>query len=262
MIDPDGSVVGAPPDLSPEEVVELFRALVRTRAFDLRATSLRRQGRIGEYYSCQGQEALAGAVFALDADDWIFTAYRDQPAWFMRGLPVEAILAMQRGLPPEGWDSRRLRLTRLNASIGTHLPHAVGFAYAARLENARAATMAIFSDGATSESDFHSALNFAGVWRTPTIFLCQNNQYAQTVPLAKQTAGVIADKASGYGIHGVRVDGMDPLAMYAATRQALERARSAGGPTLIEMITYRYHGHATFERNPLSTGLTGSPSSG
>lgn len=259
VISPDGRLVGPEVKLSSEQLVELFRILVRTRTYDRRATALRRQGRIGEYYSCAGQEALAGAVLALDATDWVFSAYRDQPALFMRGLPVKPLLSLQLGLPPEGWDSHRYRLTRMNASIGTHLPHAVGFAYASRLAGEPTTTMAIFSDGATSESDFHSALNFAGVWRTPTIFLCQNNQYAQSVALANQTAGVIAEKAIGYGIAGVRVDGMDPLAMYQATADALSRARSGGGPTLIEMVTYRFHGHASFESNPLQYRPAGEP---
>jgi 2-oxoisovalerate dehydrogenase E1 component len=259
VLDSGGQLVGDPPALSDDQLVELFSGLVRTRAFDRRATALRRQGRLGEYYTCEGQEALAGAAYALGPEDWIFTQYRDQPAWFMRGLPCAAVLALYRGVPPRAWDTNRYRITRMNATIGTHLPHAVGFAHASRARGEELVTLAIFSDGATSEGDFHAGLNFAGVLRTPTVFVCQNNQYAQTVPVEKQTAGVIADKALGYGMPGLRVDGMDPLAMHTATSVALERARGGDGPTLIEMVTYRYHGHATFESNPLPYRPAGEP---
>jgi 2-oxoisovalerate dehydrogenase E1 component len=259
LLDEEGRLVGPDPELGPELLVALFASMVRTRAFDRRATALRRQGRIGEYYRCEGQEALAGAALALAPEDWIFTAYRDQPAWFARGLPYDAVLETYTGLPPEHWDTERYRITRLNATIGTHLPHAVGFTHAARMRGESLAALVLFSDGATSEADFHSGLNFAGVWRTPTVFLCQNNQYAQSVALKHQTAGVIASKAIGYGMPGVRVDGMDPLAMHVAARDALERARSGEGPTLIEMVCYRYHGHATFESNPLPYRPPGEP---
>jgi 2-oxoisovalerate dehydrogenase E1 component len=259
LLDEKGQLVGPEPDVGGGETVALFELMVRTRAFDRRATSLRRQGRIGEYYRCEGQESLAAAALALAPEDWVFTAYRDQPAWFARGVPFEAVLETYMGLPPESWDSERLHVTRLNATIGTHLPHAVGFTHAARLRGEPLAALALFSDGATSEADFHSGLNFAGVWRTPTVFLCQNNQYAQSVALKHQTAGVIASKAVGYGMPGVRVDGMDPLAMHQATAEALRRAREGGGPTLIEMVCYRYHGHATYESNPLQYRPEGEP---
>jgi 2-oxoisovalerate dehydrogenase E1 component len=258
VLNRDGELVAPGPGISDGAAVDLFEVMVRTRAFDRRATALRRQGRLGEYYGCEGQEALAGAAFALAPEDWIFTAYRDQPAWFARGLPVEAVLELWKGLPAASWEDR-FRITRLNATIGTHLPHAAGFTYAERNAGRSTAAMVLFSDGATSESDFHSGLNFAGVWRTPTVFVCQNNQYAQSVSLRNQTAGVIASKAVGYGMPGLRVDGMDPLAMHVAAMEAFERARSGGGPTLIEMVCYRYHGHATFETNPLDYRPLGEP---
>lgn len=259
VLDVDGELVGAAPELTDDQLVELFGVMVRTRAFDRRATSLRRQGRIGEYYRCEGQEGLAGAAYALAPEDWIYTAYRDQPAWFARGLPFSAVLSLYKGVPPREWDTDRLRITRMNATIGTHLPHAVGAMHAARLRGENDAALVLFSDGATSEGDFHAGLNFAGVWKTPTVFLCQNNQYAQSVSLAFQTAGTIADKALGYGMPGIRVDGMDPLAMHAAASEALARARAGEGSTLIEMVCYRYHGHATFESNPLQYRPEGEP---
>jgi len=158
------------------------------------------------------------------------------------------------GIPDDDdiWDVNRFRITRLNATIGTHLPHAVGFGYANRLRDDDSVSMVVFGDGATSESDFHAAMNFAGVWKTPTIFLCQNNQVAQSTTLDKQTAAeTLAKKADAYGFPGVRVDGMDPLAMYTATSEAVARAAAGDGPTLIEMHTYRYAPHSTYDGTPV-----------
>ena len=156
------------------------------------------------------------------------------------------MLSYFRGLPNRDWDVHRYRMNIHTIPIATQLPHAVGHAHAARLAGENLITLVYFGDGATSESDFHSSMNFAGVWKTPTVFLCSNNGWAISMPVRDQTAAAsLADKAVGYGMPGVRVDGMDVLAMYAATREAVERARSGGGPTLIEAVTYRYGPHAT-----------------
>ncbi len=171
-------------------------------------------------------------------------------------MELESAVGFWLGIPDDDeiWDVNKYRITRLNATIGTHLPHAVGFGYANRLQPGGDDTvsMVVFGDGATSESDFHAAMNFAGVWKTPTIFLCQNNQVAQSTTLDKQTAAeTLAKKADAYGFPGVRVDGMDPLAMYEVTSEAVARAAAGDGPTLIEMHTYRYAPHSTYDGTPV-----------
>jgi len=174
--------------------------------------------------------------------------------WIARGMDLQSAVGFWLGIPDDDdiWDVNRYRITRLNATIGTHLPHAVGFGYKNRLTGGDDASMVVFGDGATSESDFHAAMNFAGVWKTPTIFLCQNNQVAQSTTLDKQTAAeTLADKALGYGMPGVRVDGMDPFAMYQVTSEAVGRATSGNGPTFIEMYTYRYAPHSTYDGTPV-----------
>ena len=174
--------------------------------------------------------------------------------WLARGMSPISAVGLWMGVADDDdlWDVNRYRVTRLNATIGTHLPHAVGFGYAERLQGRDTVAMVVFGDGATSESDFHAAMNFAGVWNTPTVFLCQNNQVAQSTTIDKQTAAAtLAAKADGYGFCGVRVDGMDPLAMYQTTREAVERAATGGGPTLIEMHTYRFAPHSTYDGAPV-----------
>lgn len=247
VVAPDGSVVGDVPDLRDEQLVDLYRLMVRSRIFDRRALAAQRQGRLGTYPMLEGQEAAQiGSAAALGESDFVYPAYREHGAQLTRGLPIEVMLAYWRGLPATGWDVHRYRVMTHCVPIASHLPHAVGHAYASRLRGEEVVTAAYFGDGATSETDFHSGLNFAGVWRTPTVFICENNSYAISVPYDKQTASAtIAQKAIAYGIHGVRVDGMDVLAMYAATKEAVHRARRGEGPTLIEAICYRYGPHAT-----------------
>jgi len=254
ILDPQGQLVDALPDLDDGELVELYRTLLSTRMVDEKLLNLQRQGRMPAYYQCSGQEAHVGAALALRPDDWIFTAYRELGLWIARGLDLTAATGFWLGIPDDDeiWDVERYRITRLNATIGTHLPHAVGFGYAERLKGNDTVAMVVFGDGATSESDFHAAMNFAGVWSTPTIFLCQNNQVAQSTTLDKQTAAeTLAQKAEAYGFPGVRVDGMDPFAMYAATLEARERAARGEGPTLIEMVTWRYAPHSTYDGTPV-----------
>jgi pyruvate/2-oxoglutarate/acetoin dehydrogenase E1 component len=159
---------------------------------------------------------------------------------------MEVIVAYWRGLPNDAWDVSAHRMGINTVPIATQLPHAVGFSYVGDLRGDDSVTAVYFGDGATSEVDFHSGMNFAGVWKTPTVFICSNNGYAISVPYGKQTAAAtVAQKAVAYGFEGIRVDGMDVLAVYEATTRAAERARSGGGPTLIEAVTYRYGPHAT-----------------
>ena len=253
VLDPHGELVDASADLNDERLVDMHRLLLTTRITDEKLLNLQRQGRIPAYYQVSGQEAHAAAALALRSHDWIFTAYRELGMWLARGMDPLGALALWMGIPDDEdiWDVNRHRITRLNATIGTHLPHAVGFAYAERLVGRDTVTMVVFGDGATSESDFHAAMNFAGVWKTPTVFLCQNNQVAQSTLLHNQTASrTLAAKAQAYGFEGVLVDGMDPLAMYRAASQAVAKAADGGGPTLIEMHTYRFAPHSTYDGTP------------
>ena len=232
ILDPAGELVGPAPDLDDSRLVEMFRLLLTTRMADEKLLNLQRQGRMPAYYQVSGQEAHVGAALALRESDWLFTAYRELGMWLARGMSPLATVGLWMGVPDDDdlWDVNRYRVTRLNATIGTHLPHAVGFGYAERLQGRDTVAMVVFGDGATSESDFHAAMNFAGVWKTPTVFLCQNNQVAQSTTIDKQTAAAtLASKADGYGFCGERVDGMDPLAMYQAAREAVDRAASGRG---------------------------------
>ena len=254
ILDPQGQLVDALPALDDDALVDVYTKLLSTRMVDEKLLNLQRQGRMPAYYQCSGQEAHVGAALALRPDDWIFTAYRELGLWIARDMGLLAASGFWLGIPDDDdvWDVNGFNITRLNATIGTHLPHAVGFGYAERLKGNDTVSMVVFGDGATSESDFHAAMNFAGVWKTPTIFLCQNNQVAQSTTLDKQTAAeTLARKADAYGFPGVRVDGMDPFAMYAATLEARERAQRGEGPTFIEMVTWRYAPHSTYDGTPV-----------
>lgn len=247
VLAPDGSVVGELPALADKELVDLYRLMLRARVYDRRALAAQRQGRLGTYAMLEGHEASqVGSAAAFADGDFIYPAYREHAVQLTRGMPLEVILTYWRGLPNSGWDVHRYRMMTNTVPIASHLPHAVGHAYAARQRGEDVVTGAFLGDGATSETDFHSGLNFAGVWRAPTVFVCENNLYAISVPYEKQTASkTIAQKAVAYGIEGARVDGMDVLAVYAATKEAVERARRGEGPTLIEALCYRYGPHAT-----------------
>ncbi len=221
--------------------------MVLAREFDRRLLALQRQGRMGTYAMLEGQEAVQiGSALALGPEDFVFPSYREHGVQLARGVPIDVVMSYWRGLPNAGWDIRRLRMGIITVPIASQLPHAVGYSYVTKLRGAETVTATYFGDGATSETDFHSGMNFAGVWKTPTVFICANNLYAISVPYEKQTAAAtIAQKAEAYGFPGIRVDGMDVLAVYAATRQAVARARAGEGPTLIEALTYRYGPHAT-----------------
>jgi pyruvate dehydrogenase E1 component alpha subunit len=188
----------------------------------------------------------AGAVRALADDDWIFPSYRESAIGLLRGMPVETVLSWWRGHPAGWWDPRDYRLASITVPIATHVPHAVGFAWGKRLRGEPTCALVFFGDGATSEGAFHEGANFAAVMRAPVVLLCNNNYWAISTPLEDQTrAETLADKAVGYGMPGVRVDGGDVLAVYEATSEAVARARSGEGPTFIEAVTYRCAPHAT-----------------
>jgi pyruvate dehydrogenase E1 component alpha subunit len=223
----------------------LYAELVRGRRYNTQATALTKQGRLAVYPSSTGQEAgEIAAALALQEQDWLFPSYRDTLAAVARGLdPVQA-LTLLRGDWHTGYDPREHRVAPLSTPLATQLPHAVGLAHAARLKGDDVVALAMVGDGGTSEGDFHEALNFAAVWQAPVVFFVQNNGFAISVPLAKQTAAPsLAHKAVGYGMPGRLVDGNDAAAVHEVISAAVSRAREGGGPTLIEAITYRIDAH-------------------
>jgi pyruvate dehydrogenase E1 component alpha subunit len=243
---PDAPV---PEGLAEKDLLEIYRWLVLLRTFDERAVALQRQGRIGTYALYWGEEATqAGALYACDESDWVFPSYRQNAIGILRGVPASTILAWWRGLGGEHgfYNPREHRVGPICVPIATHLPHAVGVAWAAKIRNQPTASLAWFGDGATSEGDFHEGMNFGAVFNTATVFFCVNNQWAISTPISKQMATpTIAEKAVAYGMPGVRVDGFDPIACWKATRDALDRGRAGGGPTLIEAYCYRLGPHGT-----------------
>jgi pyruvate dehydrogenase E1 component alpha subunit len=253
----DGSIDGRaePAPLDRSLVERLLHDMARARVFDRAALKLARRGRIKGYYPSIGQEALAALAPGLEASDMVFPAYREQPLRLAMGITPAQELAMWAGAAGAPWDPMAARCMPANTSIGAHVPHAVGWAQAQRRLGSSGVAVAVFGDGATSEGDVHAAMTLAGVWRSPVVLVCQNNQYAQTTSLAQQTAApTLAAKAAGYGIPGVRVDGMDPLAVHDAFIEAAARARSGGGATFLELVTYRFAGHSSFEVAPAYRG--------
>src|SRR5919108_1970694 len=240
---PDGAVDG----LSDDDLLRLYRDMVLLRTYDERSVVYHRQGRVGTYAIFWGHEAMqAGAVRALADGDWIFPSYRESAIGLLRGMPPETVLAWWRGHPAGWWDPREYRLASVTVPIATHVPHAAGFAWGMRLRGEPTCALAFFGDGATSEGAFHEGANFAAVMQAPVVLLCNNNQWAISTPLSAQTkAETLADKAVGYGMPGVTIDGGDVLAVYEATSEALLRARAGEGPTFIEALTYRCAPHAT-----------------
>lgn len=235
-------------DLGPEQLLELHRLMVVARILDEESMNLQRQGELGVYTPVRGQEAAqVGSAYALEDGDWVFPYGREHAVALTRGIDMADVLHLFRGTWHGGlWDFRAFGMAPYCIPVATQVPHAVGFALGAKLDGASLAVVAYFGDGAVSKGDFHEAANMAGVWSVPVVLFCQNNQYAISLPLAKQTAAAsLAGKATGYGFPGVRVDGNDVLAVHAATREALARAREGKGPTLIEAVTYRLGPHST-----------------
>ena len=239
----DGEVDG----LGRDELLALYRNLVLLRTYDERSVVYHRQGRIGTYAIFWNHEAMqVGSAFALEERDWIFPSYRESAMGLLRGMPVSTVLSWWRGHPAGWWNPAEYGVASICVPIATHVPHAVGYAWGAALKGEDRVAIAYFGDGATSEGAFHEGATFAGVLKAPAILLCNNNQWAISTPVSAQTAApTLADKAIGYGIPGVRVDGGDVLAVYEATREAVERARAGEGATFIEAVTYRAAPHAT-----------------
>ncbi len=240
------------PDLEPEipdeDLRELYRTMIRVRTFDERRLKLQRQGRIGTFAPVQGQEAAQlGSIYALQDTDWFVPSFRETAAATWRGFPFENDLIYAAGyeeaMDVMDEDSRDMPIA---IPVASQICHGAGIAWARKLKGTDEVCLTYFGDGATSEGDFHEGVNFAGVFDAPCIFLCQNNQWAISVPRSQQTkAETIAQKGIGYGVPGVQVDGNDILAVYKVTKEAVERARRGEGPTLIEAITYRMNVHTT-----------------
>ncbi|MBA0052784.1 pyruvate dehydrogenase (acetyl-transferring) E1 component subunit alpha [Streptomyces sp. AJS327] len=238
-------LLGTGASLDEEALRRLYSGVVRGRRYNQQATALTKQGRLAVYPSSAGQEACqVAAALALEERDWLFPSYRDTLAAVARGLDPVEVLSLLRGDWHSGYDPRESRVAPLSTPLATQLPHAVGLAHAARLQGESVVALALVGDGGTSEGDFHEALNFAAVWRAPVVFLVQNNGFAISVPLEKQTAAPsLAHKAVGYGMPGRLVDGNDAAAVHKVLLEAVERAREGDGPTLVEAVTYRIEAH-------------------
>jgi pyruvate dehydrogenase E1 component alpha subunit len=248
ILDSDGNLdASLEPDIPGEDLKRLYRAMLLGRRLDERMIRLQRQGRIGTFAPIKGQEASQlGAAFTLRPADWMVPSFRETAAMLWRGWPIEKVLLLFAGYLEGGQPAPGQNDLPITIPVATQLPHAVGLAYAVQYRGDDAVVMAFCGDGATSEGDFHEALNFAGVWHVPVVFVVQNNQWAISVPLKKQThSKTLAQKALAYGLPGLQVDGNDVLAVYVASREAVERARAGDGPTLIECVTYRLGMHTT-----------------
>ena len=248
VLDVEGNVDQAlMPDLSREQIAQLYWYMVLTRTFDDRMLKLQRQGRLGTFARVMGQEgAHIPAALALRDEDWMVPAFREAGAFLVRGMKMERFLQYWSGdergnVFPDG-----VNMLPASIPVGTHMLHAAGIGWALRHDGTQAAVLTSFGEGATSEGDFNEAMNFAAVFASPVVFFCQNNQWAISVPYNKQTqACTVAQKAIGYGMPGLQVDGNDAFAVYRVVSEALERARGGGGPTLIEAHTYRVTDHTT-----------------
>jgi 2-oxoisovalerate dehydrogenase E1 component alpha subunit len=253
----DGSLdPSADPRLPDADVVALFTAMLRTRILDDRLVTLQRQGRIGFHIGSLGEEAtILGSAYALREQDWIFPCYREFGAALWRGMPLQRYVDNMFGNAndpakgrqmPDHYCFRKAKFGSVSSPIGTQITQAVGFAWAAKMKKDELVTLTYFGEGATSSNEFHNGMNFAGVFKTPTVFFCRNNGWAISVPTERQTASAtFADKGVAYGIPGVRVDGNDVFAVIQVTREAVARAARGDGPTLIEALTYRLSGHST-----------------
>jgi pyruvate dehydrogenase E1 component alpha subunit len=235
------------PPLSHQEIARMYEAMVLARTFDERAVALQREGRIGTYPPVMGQEAAqVGSAFAFSKSDWIFPSFREMGVHLTLGFPIPQLLQYWTGDERAQKVPEEFNIFPFCVAVGSQIPHAVGAALGARYRGDKIAVITFFGDGATSKGDFHEGMNMAGVFKLPMVFICQNNQWAISVPLKNQTAAAtLAQKAVGYGFKGIQVDGNDIFAVYRAVAEAVEQARNGGGPTFIECLTYRMADHTT-----------------
>jgi 2-oxoisovalerate dehydrogenase E1 component alpha subunit len=257
VLSEDGSLDPArDPRLSEDMALKIYELMVLARILDERLVALQRQGRIGFHIGSNGEEAaIIASAAALRDQDWIFPCYREFGAALWRGMKLEQYVHHMFGdakdpvkgrQMPDHYSARAAKFASISSPIGTQITQGVGFAWAAKMKKDDLVTLVYFGEGATSSGEFHNGINFAGVYKTPSVLFCRNNGWAISVPAEKQTASeTFAQKGIAYGVPGVRVDGNDMFAVYAATRAAVEKAARGEGPTLIEALTYRMSGHST-----------------
>ena len=248
VLDAEGNVDNAlEPKLDDEILIKIYETMILTRSADERAVNLQRQGKMGTYPPSQGQEASQiGPSSALREQDWLVTGFRELGALLWKGVPLWKPYLFWMGNEIGGQYTKEFHVTPPVVPVGDQIPHAVGVSYASKIKKTDEATMVFFGEGGSSEGSFNEGLNLAGVLKTPIVFVCQNNQYAISLPASRQTSSkTIAQKAVAYGFPGILVDGNDALALHIAADEALERARSGEGPTLIEAYTYRMGDHTT-----------------
>jgi pyruvate dehydrogenase E1 component alpha subunit len=235
------------PSFSDSEIKKIYELLILSRIFDHHALSLQREGRIGTYASILGQEASQiGSAFAIEKSDWIFPSFREMGVYITMGYPLYMLFQYWSGDERGMKTPDDLNIFPLCVPVGTQIPHAVGAAMAGKYKKDRIAVVCYFGDGGTSKGDFHEGFNMAGVFKLPVVFICQNNQWAISVPREKQTSSkTLAQKAFAYGFEGIQVDGNDVFAVYKAAKEALDKARNGNGPTFIECLTYRMSDHTT-----------------
>ena len=243
VLTPEGERIAA---VSDEQLRELYRMMVICRRLDQEGLNLQRQGELGLWGPYVGHEAAqVGAALAMESSDWIFPYYRDFAMAVCRGIDPGAILTIFRGLTHGAWNPYEYRFAPFIIPVGTQVPHAVGYAIGCTFDHEPTAVLVGFGEGATSTGDWHEAMNVAGVFQAPVVFLCENNQWAISVPINEQVAGRVVDRAAGYGFPGVRIDGTDALTVYAVVRAAAQHAREGRGPYLVESVSYRMQPHTT-----------------
>jgi pyruvate dehydrogenase E1 component alpha subunit len=245
ILDAEGNLVGKMPDLNAERLLMLYRSMHLGRAFSNKIIALQRQGRATTFGSLVGQEATAvGLAAPMQPQDWLATTYREIASLLVRGVPLPTMIYSFRGFSPAY--PKETRCLPIQVVIGTQMLHAVGLGMAAKIAGDPSVAVGVCGDGATSEGDFNEALNFAGVFRAPVVLVIQNNGWAISVPRRRQSAAqTLAARGGGFGVPSILVDGNDVLAVYDVMQQAIERARSGQGPTLVEMLTYRIGPHTT-----------------
>lgn len=235
------------PEIKDDELINMYKTMLLTRIADTKAMQYQRQGRMLTYAPNKGQEAAQiGSAAAIEERDWLVPAFREMGAWLYKGVPLNQVYLYWYGNEMGSKFPENIKMLPVSVPIASQLNHAAGIAMASNIKGEDEVTLAYVGDGGTSQGEFHEAMNLAAVFNAPLVVVIQNNQYAISVPRAEQTkTKTLAEKAHGYGIPGIQVDGNDILAVYAATKEAVKRARSGQGPTLIEAVTYRLGPHTT-----------------